>query len=253
MFIDHRTNKLFRTESTPNDPPLRRTMELSSDDTGTDSSQSKKMKTIGYDTDFSRSASSLSSYSSSPEIKDLLETLGLAPKNDENAAALELDTDNSRREVVPLKRTKSSTKKNVSIELPWMLDESRNELYFTSKHKAINFPEFRIPQNLYKKLFAHQVEGVSWMASLHHRGGGLLGDDMGMGKTFTTLACLGGLMNTGTICNALVVAPKSVLRSWEREASKVLLSCVPIASIQVMSADHSPLQRKRILSDALAA
>lgn len=178
--------------------------------------------------------------------------MGIETKEEENNPTDE-DKDNCRRDSAPLKRTKSSKRKDVPIEQPWVLDEARNELYFTSEYKGTSFPEFRIPRHLYQKLFAHQVEGVRWMAGLYHSGGGLLGDDMGMGKTFTTLTCLGGLMNTGTICNALVVAPKSVLRSWEREASKVLLSCVPIACIQVMSADHSPLQRKRILSDALAA
>lgn len=241
-------------DSTPNDAPRRRAIELSSDSSDSDhSTQSKKVKTMqGPDTDFSRS-SSLSTSSSSPEIKDLLQTLGLEPKPDDEKVPSEEDMENCRRDSVPLQRTKSSSKKDVSVELPWMLDKSRNELYFAPKHKGIDFPDFRIPRSLYKKLFAHQVEGVSWMTSLYHRGGGLLGDDMGMGKTFTTLACLGGLMNAGTICNALVVAPKSVLRSWEREASKVLLACVPIAIVQVMSADHSPLQRKRILADALAA
>jgi SNF2 family DNA or RNA helicase len=237
-------------ESTPNDPLRRR--EFSSDESDS-SSQSKKPKTQECDTDFSRSFSlspSLSS-SSSEEIKDLLQTLGIEPEvNDENVPS---DEENTRRNSVPLQRTKSSSSKNIPIELPYLLDKSRNELYFTLDHKGIQFPDFRIPRSLFQKLFAHQVEGVSWMASLYYRGGGLLGDDMGMGKTFTTLTCLGGLMNAGTICNALVVAPKSVLRSWEREASKVLLACVPIAMVQVMSADHSPLQRKRILTEALAA
>jgi SNF2 family DNA or RNA helicase len=234
-------------DSTPND--RRRSVEFSSDDS--DSSQSKKPKTQEYDTDISRSSSLSSSLSSSQEIKDLLQTLGIEPKvNDESVPNEE---ENTRRDSVPLQRTKSSSSKKVPIELPYMLDKSRNELYFAPDHKGIQFPDFRIPRSLYQKLFAHQVEGVSWMASLYHRGGGLLGDDMGMGKTFTTLTCLGGLMNAGTICNALVVAPKSVLRSWEREASKVLLACVPIAMVQVMSADHSPLQRKRILAEALAA
>ncbi|GAX28537.1 hypothetical protein FisN_12Hh095 [Fistulifera solaris] len=239
-------------DSTPNDLTRRRSVEFSSDESDS-SSQSKKPKTQEYDTDCSRSSSLSSSLSSSSseEIKDLLQTLGIEPNVNEHDVPSE--EENTRRDSVPLQRTKSSSKKHNPIELPYMLDKSRNELYFAPNHKGIQFPDFRIPRSLYQKLFAHQVEGVSWMASLYHRGGGLLGDEMGMGKTFTTLTCLGGLMNAGTICNALVVAPKSVLRSWEREASKVLLACVPIAMVQVMSADHSPLQRKRILADALAA
>ena len=40
---------------------------------------------------------------------------------------------------------------------------------------------------MYDRMFAHQREGVAWLWGLHLKGdqqGGILADDMGMGKTF---------------------------------------------------------------------
>ena len=58
-------------------------------------------------------------------------------------------------------------------------------------------------------------------------------------------------MRGKTIKNALVIAPLSVLRSWEKEAAKVLASCVPSVSIQVLSSDIGRNRRRQILSEAL--
>ncbi|XP_037446117.1 protein CHROMATIN REMODELING 24-like [Triticum dicoccoides] len=45
-------------------------------------------------------------------------------------------------------------------------------------------PLYRLPGRVFKMLYAHQHDGLSWLWSLHCRGtGGILGDDMGLGKT----------------------------------------------------------------------
>jgi SNF2 family DNA or RNA helicase len=74
---------------------------------------------------------------------------------------------------------------------------------------------------------------------------------MGMGKTYQTLAFLGGLMRARTIRNAVILAPLSVLRSWEKEASHVVKSCVNTISIEVVSSDISKRRRQQILRSAL--
>lgn len=66
---------------------------------------------------------------------------------------------------------------------------------------------------------------------------GVLCSDMGMGKTYVTLSFLGGMMRAGTIQNALVVAPLSVLQSWEKEAKKILPKCTPKVKITVLSSE----------------
>eukprot|EP00977_Amphora_coffeiformis_P005651 scaffold1189_cov194-Amphora_coffeaeformis.AAC.8 len=70
---------------------------------------------------------------------------------------------------------------------------------------------------------------------------------MGMGKTYTTLSYLGGLMRAGTIRNALIIAPLSVLRSWEKEAWKILRQCVPLIKVTVFNSEVSKKRRLEII------
>ena len=80
------------------------------------------------------------------------------------------------------------------------------------------------------------------------------GDDMGMGKTMQVLAYLGSLMRAQTISNAIVVCPKSVVRSWEREANLILKNmCVRSASISAITSDMSKEKRKRVFADAFCS
>jgi SNF2 family DNA or RNA helicase len=71
------------------------------------------------------------------------------------------------------------------------------------------------------------------------------------GKTYTTAAFLGALMRTRSIKNAVIVAPKSVLRSWEKELKRVVLKCVAKTDISVVDSSQSERQRQRALSAAL--
>jgi hypothetical protein len=165
---------------------------------------------------------------------------------------IELDSsssDDSSVEIVDGARQKDSN--NETEADPWTFDESTDEYFLASTQKT-KMPKFRIPSKLYKRLFDHQKSGVSWVAGLHkQRIGGLLGDDMGMGKTYMALTFLGGMLRTKTIRNALIVAPLSVLRSWETEAEKVLKLCVPHVIINVVSSDIGKATRFKRLRTAL--
>jgi SNF2 family DNA or RNA helicase len=66
-----------------------------------------------------------------------------------------------------------------------------------------------------------------------------------------TVCFLGGLFRSRTIKNALIVAPLSVLRSWENEAKKVVTKCSQHAKIQVISSELKPTKRIRMIRDAI--
>ena len=81
-----------------------------------------------------------------------------------------------------------------------------------------------------------------------------MADDMGMGKTLSTLAYLGSLMRAETIYNAIIVCPKSVVRSWEREANLTVKNmCVPKATVYAVTSDMKSEKRKRIFTEAFCS
>lgn len=63
-------------------------------------------------------------------------------------------------------------------------------------------------------LYPFQRQGVEWLAS---RGGGILADDMGLGKTVQAITAIRLLFNRGSLRGALVVCPKGLIATWERE------------------------------------
>eukprot|EP00984_Skeletonema_dohrnii_P028130 scaffold17962_cov112-Skeletonema_dohrnii-CCMP3373.AAC.1 len=147
----------------------------------------------------------------------------------------------------------------------WSLDNETGDLYLSSttdngnsdpKKTNAKWPKIKLPLPLYNKLYQHQRIGVQWMASLHHDEikGGLLADDMGLGKTMQVLTYLGSLMRAETICNAIIICPKSVVRSWEREANLNLKNiCVPKATVTAVTSDMGKAKRKRVFEDAFCA
>ncbi len=79
-----------------------------------------------------------------------------------------------------------------------------------------------LPAGLRGELRPYQKSGVDWLHFLHEYGfGGCLADDMGTGKTFTTLAFLQSLSESHHAAAAtLLVLPRSLIFNWEREAAK---------------------------------
>ncbi len=63
-------------------------------------------------------------------------------------------------------------------------------------------------------LYPFQREGARWLAE---RSGAILADDMGLGKTVQVIAALRVLFHRGKVRSVVVVCPKSLLRTWERE------------------------------------
>lgn len=47
-------------------------------------------------------------------------------------------------------------------------------------------PQLKLPQEIKDRLFSHQIYGVNWLYKLFlDRSGGVLGDDMGLGKVIS--------------------------------------------------------------------
>ena len=118
----------------------------------------------------------------------------------------------------------------------------------------VAFGDILLDGAIASKLYPHQLEGISWLSSLasgvaavappSRRGeeeggaspsrdpslpppgrrlfrGGILADEMGLGKTRQVAAFLRGAVDSGLVRRALVVAPKSLLRTWAAELSVV--------------------------------
>jgi hypothetical protein len=139
----------------------------------------------------------------------------------------------------------------------WDLKPESREVFLSDDKFSmleVSWPKLLLPLELFKRLYSHQKAGVQWLAGLHNLSiGGILGDDMGMGKTYQSVAFLGGLMRAHTIRNALVVAPLSVLQSWEKEARLVMKKyCVPRITIIVLSSDVAKNRRRKLLQEALS-
>ncbi|HWB77831.1 MAG TPA: DEAD/DEAH box helicase [Nannocystaceae bacterium] len=78
------------------------------------------------------------------------------------------------------------------------------------------------PRGLHATLRDYQARGLDWLQWLHElQLGGILADDMGLGKTVQALADVLVEKLAGRLDRpALVIAPRSVLRNWQREAER---------------------------------
>jgi superfamily II DNA or RNA helicase len=78
------------------------------------------------------------------------------------------------------------------------------------------------PPGFAGQLREYQRQGFAWLHHLERLGyGGILADDMGLGKTVQLLALFEEMRVAGRLESpALVVAPLSVVRNWQREAAR---------------------------------
>jgi superfamily II DNA or RNA helicase len=81
------------------------------------------------------------------------------------------------------------------------------------------------PRTLKASLRPYQEQGFQWLMFLNEIGaGGVLADDMGLGKTVQTIAMMLAVKALQEKADkkfaALIIAPTSVVRNWEREIAK---------------------------------
>lgn len=137
----------------------------------------------------------------------------------------------------------------------WAIDDDSGDLYL-AENPDEDWPRVRMPLSLYTNLYQHQRIGVQWMASLHDNviKGGILADDMGMGKTYQVLSHIGSLMRGQSIANSVIVAPKSVIQNWEREANLIVKKeCVQGVTISAITSEMKKATREKILAQSFAA
>ena len=79
-----------------------------------------------------------------------------------------------------------------------------------------------VPKDFQATLRPYQQDGFEWLQFLREKGvGGILADDMGLGKTIQTLCHLHHEKVSGRAdLPTLIIAPKSVVPGWEKEAKK---------------------------------
>lgn len=90
--------------------------------------------------------------------------------------------------------------------------------------KLDTIAEAAVPETVNAQMRPYQAEGFRWLAFLReHHLGGILADDLGLGKTLQTLALIDHdrhLRECGHRPPFLVIAPTSVVANWVLEARK---------------------------------
>ena len=106
-----------------------------------------------------------------------------------------------------------------------LADQSDAALSWRSFAEALRtesgVPAVATPAAIRARLRPYQQAGFAWLAFLwRHRLGGILADDMGLGKTLQLLALIAHARESGERRPVLVVAPTSVLPTWEAESAR---------------------------------
>jgi hypothetical protein len=105
-----------------------------------------------------------------------------------------------------------------------------------------------LPAGLQATLRPYQVDGFRWLSLLWDCGlGGVLADDMGLGKTLQMLAMVLRAHERGELEDpVLVVAPTSVLATWESEAARFA------PGLRTVVVDRTRAKARRGLDEAIA-
>lgn len=105
-------------------------------------------------------------------------------------------------------------------------------------------------ENLLRQPYPHQEEGIRWILqrfcegqnSPEQTGGGLLADDMGLGKSFMTLVAIEELLKRNEKNQIpqkpiLIVAPLSLLENWKDEVFNTFAK-FPFRDIVILQSDY---------------
>jgi superfamily II DNA or RNA helicase len=118
--------------------------------------------------------------------------------------------------------------------------------YHLSQEARAGLAEFRIPKDFGHRLLAFQTAAVKIAAHhLNRRGGVLLGDVVGLGKTLMATA-LARIFEDDHGLETLIVCPKNLVHMWEDYRERYRLRA-RVLSITRVSADLPNLRRYRLV------
>lgn len=106
---------------------------------------------------------------------------------------------------------------------------------------------FEVPDCLQGVLRQYQVDGFQWMKMLaHYQFGGILGDDMGVGKTLQSIAFIASILPEirKRKVPVFIVAPSSLTYNWSNELKKFA------SHINARIIDGNQLERRRAIRRA---
>ncbi|WP_092871931.1 DEAD/DEAH box helicase [Acetitomaculum ruminis] len=102
------------------------------------------------------------------------------------------------------------------------LESDKNYKALIRDIRTFNDSDFEIPKGLKDTLRNYQKTGYRWLRTLDKLGfGGILADDMGLGKSLQVISYISGLKEeSGETKNFIIVCPASLVYNWEKEVLK---------------------------------
>src|SRR5579884_2628459 len=137
---------------------------------------------------------------------------------------------------------------DISQELADIIDESwaREEMlppyyiylkmaYHLSEEARAGLTDFRIPRIFQERLFDYQAAAVKIAARhLEKRGGVIIGDVVGLGKTLMATALARVFQDPPHSLETLIICPKNLVSMWEDHAARfrLLAKVVPLSKVR---------------------
>lgn len=107
--------------------------------------------------------------------------------------------------------------------------------YHLSREARAGISEFQLPKVFEKSLLPYQQSAVKVAAHhLHHRGGVIIGDVVGLGKTITATA-LAKMFEDDFFLETLIICPKNLVEMWKDYAHKYQLRAKVISVTQAQT------------------
>ncbi len=139
------------------------------------------------------------------------------------------------------------------IEESWAREESLaphmiyvKMAYHLAQEARAGLNEFRIPPEFGKRLFAYQEAAVKIAAHhLNKRGGVLIGDVVGLGKTLMATA-LAKIFQDDHFTETLIICPKNLVKMWEDYVAEYRL-LAKVLSVTRVTRELPELRRYRVV------
>lgn len=142
---------------------------------------------------------------------------------DDNAALMDRDgggSDDEGRDRKPTNFNTAPTKyRPESKEEAAKVNEVVTKVYDEMQNYLESIPFAPQPRNMRTTLMAHQQQALHWMLKQEDKTammGGILADDMGVGKTVETI----GLLCARTVAATLIVCPMTLIHHWKSELER---------------------------------